>query len=803
VGLSRWPVGGSEMAGLIRTYDWAATPIGPVEVWPQSLRTAVDTCLGSAFASYVWWGHDLIQIYNDAALNIMRAKHPAAFAAPAREAWSDVWEVVGPLVERVLGTGEPVLGEDMPMVPERGGPRELAYFTFSYSALRDEAGAVAGMFITAIETTERKRHEANAAFLTEISDDFSRLTTADEIMQTVGAKIGAFLGLSRCHFAEIDDAAGVGVITHDWHLEGLRSIATGQAHRIVDFFTDELYRATRAGEVIVVRDTLLDPRTDHEHSVALNIRSYITAPLVKDGQWRFMVSISNPVPRDWRDDEIELIRELAARIWLGLERARAEEALRRREDDLRLITDNVPALIGYCDREQRYRFVNAAFPAFLGVPREQVLGRTIREQVGERVYVRLRPHIEKALAGETVRFEDLEPDKHGPGLHSWTEENFIPRFAQDGTVEGFFVLAADITERKRAEEALRGSEEQLRLAVEAAGLGRWELVPETGEFYTSAICNCHLGLPADARPTHEGHFETIHPDDHEMIYHRLRRAVEESGEFEAEYRVLHPGGDVRRILSRARVLHNRGSGSDRLIGMTLDVTEARELEKENERARARELAALAEADERGRISRELHDRVAHHMGVAHQSLELHAALADSEPERAKVKLELAREMTRLALEQTRALSAELKRLQEDELEGGMEAAFRALLAESYVPDGVEVDLSFSGDESAIPKPVGMQVYLAMREAVRNAVRHSGCSRIGIALGVRDGEVCGRVEDDGEGFDPEAVGKATPSWGVGLRSMRQRAQMFGGSLRVDSRPGAGTRVELRVPLDGRQ
>ena len=125
------------------------------EGWPQSLRTAVDTCLGSGFASFVWWGRDLVQVYNDAALSIVRAKHPAAFGAPARRAWSDAWEVVGPLVERVLGTGKPELGEDMPMVPERGGPPKEAYFTFSYSALRDEAGSVTGMLITAIETTER------------------------------------------------------------------------------------------------------------------------------------------------------------------------------------------------------------------------------------------------------------------------------------------------------------------------------------------------------------------------------------------------------------------------------------------------------------------------------------------------------------------------------------------------------------------------------------------------------------------------------------------------------------------------
>jgi len=99
--------------------------------------------------------------------------------------------------------------------------------------------------------------------------------------------------------------------------------------------------------------------------------------------------------------------------------------------------------------------------------------------------------------------------------------------------------------------------------------------------------------------------------------------------------------------------------------------------------------------------------------------------------------------------------------------------------------------------------VATQVYLAMREAVRNAVRHSGCSCIGVTLSVRDGKLRGLVEDDGEGFDPEALAKAMPSWGVGLRSMRERAEMLGGTVHVDSEPGAGTRVELRVPLDGQR
>src|SRR4051812_9353672 len=155
-----WPIGNGEMAECIRAHDWASTPLGPTDAWPQTLRTTIDICLGSAFASFVLWGPDLIQLYNDAALDIMKEKHPSAFGRPLRGSWPEIWDTIGPMIGRVLRTGEPVLDENVLMLPERGGPPEPAYFTFCYSALHDEAGAIAGMFITAIETTEKVRAEA-------------------------------------------------------------------------------------------------------------------------------------------------------------------------------------------------------------------------------------------------------------------------------------------------------------------------------------------------------------------------------------------------------------------------------------------------------------------------------------------------------------------------------------------------------------------------------------------------------------------------------------------------------------------
>src|SRR3712207_6801498 len=156
---------------------------------------------------------------------------------------------------------------------------------------------------------------------------------------------------------------------------------------------------------------------------------------------------------------------------------------------------------------------------------------------------------------------------------------------------------------------------------------------------------------------------------------------------------------------------------------------------------------MAEAAERERISRELHDRVAHHMGVAHQSLELFGALRETAPQRAEERLALARESARSALDQTRALSAELKRMQEEELEKGLGAALLAL-RETAVPDGVALDVSVEGDDRRVPKAVPPQGHPALRAALTEVGRHPRCSGFGGMPAVRDGVSRGRGAVDG-------------------------------------------------------
>jgi PAS domain S-box-containing protein len=145
--------GGGAMGALMRGLDWAATPLGPPEAWPQSLRTAVSTCLSCAFPILLWWGPELAMLYNDEYVPILGSKHPRALGQPGAECWAEIWQVIGPMLRRVLAEGEPTRSRDMLLVPERNGYPEECYFSFSYSPIRDETGGVGGVFTPVIETT--------------------------------------------------------------------------------------------------------------------------------------------------------------------------------------------------------------------------------------------------------------------------------------------------------------------------------------------------------------------------------------------------------------------------------------------------------------------------------------------------------------------------------------------------------------------------------------------------------------------------------------------------------------------------
>jgi len=166
---SAFLVGGGEMGALMRQRDWANTPLGAVQTWPQSLRTAVGIILSSRYAMFVWWGHELVNLYNDAYRPFLGKKHPEALGQSARVVWSEIWDQIGPRTEAVLQRGEATFDESLLLPMDRHGYLEETYFTFSYSPIRDDHGDVGGIFCAVTEDTSRIIGERRLKLLREVA----------------------------------------------------------------------------------------------------------------------------------------------------------------------------------------------------------------------------------------------------------------------------------------------------------------------------------------------------------------------------------------------------------------------------------------------------------------------------------------------------------------------------------------------------------------------------------------------------------------------------------------------------------
>ena len=137
----------------MRSHDWSRSVLGPPAGWPPALRTIVDLLLQSQFPMFVAWGPGLGFLYNDSYAEILGAKHPAALGGRFADIWSEIWSDISPLIDAALN-GQASYRENLPLVVNRKGFGEQAWFTFSYSPVRDETGSVAGMFCAVSETTE-------------------------------------------------------------------------------------------------------------------------------------------------------------------------------------------------------------------------------------------------------------------------------------------------------------------------------------------------------------------------------------------------------------------------------------------------------------------------------------------------------------------------------------------------------------------------------------------------------------------------------------------------------------------------
>ncbi|UKE67469.1 PAS domain-containing protein [Xanthomonas translucens pv. phlei] len=171
---------------MLRATDWSGHALGPIQDWPQSLRSALSLCLSSRFPMVIRWGPRMINFYNDAYIPILGMRHPFAFGREVSEVWPDVWPAVASQAEHVLATGESTWNEHVPFVMLRNGYKEEVYFTFSYSPIFDDRGGIGGVLCVCTEDTAQIKLERERDVLLRTLDA-QRLQMADAFEQSPAA----------------------------------------------------------------------------------------------------------------------------------------------------------------------------------------------------------------------------------------------------------------------------------------------------------------------------------------------------------------------------------------------------------------------------------------------------------------------------------------------------------------------------------------------------------------------------------------------------------------------------------------
>ena len=324
------------MGALMRAHDWSATPLGPPQTWPQSLRTVIRILLTSRYQMWMGWGDELSFFYNDAYRPTLGVKHDWALGASAREVWKEIWPDIGPRIEHVLKTGEATWDEGLLLFLERSGYPEETYHTFSYSPLSDDGGTIVGMLCVVTEETERIIGERRLSSLRELASEIAGKNTSTEVLAAAERALGANLKDLPFTLIYQFDSEGVARLTCATGVESGHPIAPAT---IIPADPDAPWPA---GELLLHPSMLTIgglahrferlptgawPKPPHEA---------VIAPMAQQGQHRpagFLVAGINPYRR-LDDTYIGFVNLVAGQIAAGLANAQAYEEERQRAEAL-------------------------------------------------------------------------------------------------------------------------------------------------------------------------------------------------------------------------------------------------------------------------------------------------------------------------------------------------------------------------------------------------------------------------------------------------------------------------------------
>ena len=451
-----------DMARMCREMDWSETPLGPVESWPQSLRTAAGMVIAQGIAQSLCWGPDFVQIYNDGYRAILRDKHPAGLGRSAFENWWEIREDIEPLFARVMA-GETVYFEDLPFRMLRTGVPEETYFTFSYSPVRVESGEVGGLLINCFETTAQVHARAVQA---ERDRLFSSLQFERSRLEYVFDRAPTFLAVLRGkdHVFELANTAYYELVSRR-ELIG-RPVREALPEVIDQGFIGILDGVLESGEPFSGRQVPIDivrrpgaaPETAY---VDFTYLPFIEADGTRSGVIAHGYDVTDTV----------LARQEVERLLGEAELAR-QDAETARDHLSRVIAQAPVAMYIAHGREHVFEVVNDAYYTMVGKTAADMIGRSGREvfpeferqgvfDIIERVYDTGVPFQASAIPATFDTDGDGEPETHYFNLV------YQPLLNATGSVYAVALVATEVTDLVEARQAAEAAQQEAEVANQA------------------------------------------------------------------------------------------------------------------------------------------------------------------------------------------------------------------------------------------------------------------------------------------------------------------------------------------------
>ena len=445
---------GGACAELIARKDWAATPLGPIENWPQCLTSAIAILLRSPVPIVMLWGPEGVMLYNNAYSGFAGGRHPELLGSNVREGWPEVADFNDNVVRKGLA-GEVLRYRDQELTLHRNGMPEPVWMDLDYSPVPDETGRPAGVICFLAETTERVTAERRKAFLHALSDDLQGLTTPADIMRMTADRLGKLLSASRVFYAEISN--GRMTVERDY-ASGVTSIV---GEHSLEAYGPDLLAAYRIGTPVVVRSVETEVRLSSDARAGLRSRevgAFVDVVLFEETQWVGLLAVQSATPRVWTEAEETLVQEVGERVKVAIERARAERDR---------LWDLSQDMLARADYSGMMSAVNPAWTRVMGWTENELLTRGYATFMHpEDVKATLAAIAEVAATREPARFQNRLATRDG----EWKSIEWTVAPEPDGT--NFVAVGRDLSDAKAREAELETAREALRQSQKMEAIGQ-------------------------------------------------------------------------------------------------------------------------------------------------------------------------------------------------------------------------------------------------------------------------------------------------------------------------------------------